>query len=344
MKLLGATLRLDAGVILPGERPLQLAVEIIAPERPRPVALVCLPGGGMSRRYFDLRPPAKAGGADLQAPNDDSYSFARQMTRRGFVCVLVDHLGVGDSSRPADGYALTPELLARANAQVTAEALAKLVNGSAVNGLAAIPEVTSVGIGHSMGAMLTILQQARMRQHAGIAVLGFSTRGLPEYLVGEARELAKDPAAARREVVRLARGLFREGYPVIGRTEDGAALYAGKSAEPAGIEAIKAARQPLLPVPAFQSMLPGNVAPEAARIDVPVFVGLGERDLAGPPLEAPKAFTASPAVTFKLLAGAGHSHFLFAARHELYQALAQWADSLTQKDDNKPSKTGHIEK
>ena len=121
---------------------------------------------------------------------------------------------------------------------------------------------------------------------------------------------------------------------VIGRTEDGAALYAGKSAEPAGVEAIKAARQPLLPVTAFMSMLPGNVAPEAAQIDVPVFVGLGERDMAGPPLEAPKAFTSSPAVRFELLAGAGHSHFLFPARRQLFDQLAAWAGGLTQKDDN----------
>lgn len=317
MSLLHASLRVDAGVELPGEGPLQLAVEVIAPKDPRPVALVCLPGGGMSKRYWDL-----------QAPGDDSYSFAREMAARGFVCVLIDPLGVGDSSRPADSYALTAEVLASANTWVTEIMLAKLVNGSLIKEIGAIPKVTAVGVGHSMGAMLTIVQQARARQYRGIAVLGFSTRGLPEYLTAEARELAQDPAAARREVVRLARAMFRTDYPVIGRTEEGATLYAGETAEPAGVEAIKAARQPLLPVTAFMSMLPGNVAPEAAAIDVPVFVGLGERDLVGPPLDVPKAFTASPTVTFELLAGAGHSHVLFPARRQLFDRLADWAGSL----------------
>jgi pimeloyl-ACP methyl ester carboxylesterase len=331
VRLLRASLRVDAGVQLPGEGALQLAVEVVAPPEPRPVALVCLPGGGMSRRYFDL-----------QAPDDDSYSFAAQMAARGFICVLIDHLGVGDSSRPADSYALTADLLTRANANATEAVLDKLRSGRIFNALQACPKVTSVGIGHSMGAMLTITQQALTRGHRGIAVLGFSTRGLPEYLAGEARELAKDHAAARREVVRLARALFRTDYPVIGRTEDGASLYAGKTAEPAGVEAIKAAREPLLPVTAFMSMLPGNVAPEAAAIDVPVFVGLGERDMAGPPLDAPKAFSSSPAVTFQLLPGAGHSHFLFPARRQLFDQLALWAaglysPALTQKDDNAPS-------
>lgn len=317
MSLLRASLRVDAGVELPGEGPLEIAVEVIAPEQPRPQVLFCLPGGGMTRRYWDL-----------QAPNDDSYSFAAQMATRGFISVLVDHLGVGDSSRPKDSYALTAELLASANARVTAQLARKISNGSLINELQAIPHVISVGIGHSMGAMLTVLQQAQTREHGGIAVLGFSTRGLPEFISAEARELAADHAAARREAPRLARALFREDYPVIGRSAEGASLYAGNTAEPAGVEAIKAARAGLLPVPAFVSMLPGNVAPEAACIDVPVFVGLGERDLAGPPLEAPKAFTASPAVSFELLPGAGHSHFLFPSRERLFNRLAQWAGAL----------------
>lgn len=319
MTLLHATFRVPAGVALPGEGALEIAVEVFAPAQPRPIALVCLPGGAMTRRYYDLMPPDSA---------DESFSFARQMAARGFVVVLIDHLGIGESSRPADGYALDAFLLARANAHATAMVLDKIRNGSAINGLSAIPNVSSVGIGHSMGAMLTALQQAAARQHRGIAVLGFSTRGLPEYLTPEARELAQDPAAARRETPRLARAMFRDPYPKIGRTSDGSQLYAGLHAEPAGIQAIKPAREVLLPVPAYLSMLPGNVAPEAAQVDVPVFVGLGELDMAGPPLEAPKAFTSSPAVEFLLLPQAGHSHFIFAARAQLFDALARWAGAL----------------
>lgn len=319
--------RVDSGVTLPGEGLLQLAVEIIAHETPLPIALVCLPGGAMTHKYFDLQPPRLHGAGRPPSSGDDSFSFARQMALRGFICVLIDHLGVGGSSRPADGYALTSELLASANARATDHALAKLRTGRAINGLAPIPEVASVGVGHSMGAMLTILQQAEFHQHNAIAVLGFSTRGLPEYLPAEAKEL--DPAAARREAARMARDMFKEPYPSIARSADGSQLYAGLHAEPAGIQAIKLAREKLLPVPAFQSMLPGNVAPEAARIDVPVFVGLGELDMAGPPLEAPKAFTASPAVTFHLMPKTGHSHFLFAARAGLFDALAAWAKSAT---------------
>lgn len=325
MSTVRATLRLPAGITLAGEGELMLALDVIAPENPLPVALVCLPGGGMRRQYYDLLPPAKAGGG--QVPGDDSFSFARQMANQGFVVVLIDHLGVGESSRPADGYALTADLVARANANVTAAILDKLRAGTAIQGLKAIPNLKSLGIGHSMGAMLTIVQQAAARQHAGIAVLGFSTRGLPEYCPPEVKAMGH--AEARAAAPEYARKMFREPYPSIGRTEDGAALYAGKKAEAAGVEAIKPVRERLLPVPAFMSMLPGNVAPEAAAIDVPVFVGLGELDMAGPPLEAPKAFTGSPAVSFELLPGAGHSHFLFPSRRQLFARLGEWGKQVT---------------
>jgi pimeloyl-ACP methyl ester carboxylesterase len=313
-----AVFRAPVSVSLPGADSLEVVVEIVTPERPKPLALVCLPGGAMTRRYYDLLP----------AHPDESFSFARQMAARGFLCVLVDHLGVGESTRPPDGYALTADILAAANADATEQVLTRINNGSAVKDLPPMPDIRSVGVGHSMGAMLTVLQQAQYPRHAGIAVLGFSTRGLPEYLPPEARELAGDPVAARREVPRLARAMFREDYPKIGRSSDGSQLYAGLHADPVGVEAIKSARERLLPVPAYMSMLPGNVAPEAARIDVPVFVGLGELDIAGSPQEAPQAFTASPAVELVVLPKTGHSHFIFGGRHELFDRLAGWLDAL----------------
>lgn len=316
MSLRTASLVLDAGVEVAGAGSMQIAGNLIVPEQAPIALLVCLPGGGMNRRYFDLLPP----------DGSDAYSFARQMAHRGFASLLIDPLGVGESSRPDDGYSLTPEVLARANANATGEVLRRLRAGMALGGLEPLPQIKAFGVGHSMGALMTILQQAESAQYVGVAALGFSTRGLPDFLPPEAK--AMDDSSRRRELVRLARGLFRDSYPVLSRNDDRAGLYSGKSAEAPAVEAIKAARDRLLPVPAFLSMLPGNVAAEAARIQVPVFVALGERDLAGPPADAPKAFTGSPAVTFHLLPDAGHSHFLFPARVGLFDALADWAGRI----------------
>ncbi len=315
-------LRLDSGVAI-GNKNLQIAAEVWLPESVSagPEVLVCLPGGGMNRRFFNLAP----------ADGDESFSFARQMRARGFIVVLMDHLGIGESDRPDDGYALTPAVLSQANAGATAQVLALLREGKLAADVPALPALKSVGVGHSMGGMMTALQQAEYGQHAAIALLGFATRGLPQYLKPGVRELAADTTAVRAELVRLAREMFVQPYPRITRGPRGGSedLYGSGNAEAKGIAALKDALDVLLPVPCFMSMLPGNIAPEAARIEVPVFIGVGERDMTGVPREIPAAFRASRKVSLHILPEAGHSHFLFPSRSGLFEALATWAKSVT---------------
>ena len=310
-------LKLPSGITLPDEPPLQIAAEIFLPESigDKPVALICLAGGGMNRRYFDLQ------------ADDDSFSFAAQMTRRGFIVIALDHLGIGQSSRPADGYALTPALVAQANANASAEILVRLREGRLAAGLAALPDLVSIGVGHSMGAMLTVLQQAREGQHAGLTLLGFSTRGLPKFLAADVQNLASDPEQLRAGLVDAARRMFVQPYPVIRSSGGDSTLFGSTAADPRGIAALKQAADVLLPVPAFQAILPGNVAREAAQIRAPVFLGIGERDMVGPPASVPAAFAASASVRLEVLPETGHSHFLFPARHALFDGIADWARS-----------------
>lgn len=315
-------LRLDAGVTLPGAPALKLAVEIFLPQADAAGAgskvLVCLPGGGMNRRFFDLLP----------SDGDQSFSFARHMRERGFIVVLVDHLGIGESDQPEDGYALTPDVLATANQQVAATVLKGMRDGTLIPDLPALPSLKSIGVGHSMGAMMTVLQQARAQQYDALVLLGFGTHGLPQFLKPEARELAKNQGAVRAELVRLARDMFVQPYPRIGRSPRGDDLYGSGKADPRGVSALKDAIEPLLPVPCFMSMLPDNVAPEAAQINVPVFVGVGERDMTGDPALLPAAYPASPAVTLHILPEAGHSHFLFPSRLGLFDRLTDWLHKI----------------
>jgi pimeloyl-ACP methyl ester carboxylesterase len=307
----------DAGVSLHGESRLRMAVEIRHPDPAvaKPVALVCLPGGAMNKRFFDLY-------ATDGSPDAMSFSFARQMAARGFTVVMLDYLGLGGSDQPADGYALTPEVLTRANRHALEVVLPEL--------RAQFPGLKTIGVGHSMGAMMTVLQQAHHRPHAGLALLGFSTRGLPEYLIPEARALAAQGTdAVRAQLVELARKTFQVPYPVIKASADSSALYAGSRADPRAAAVIKPAATQMLPVPAFMSMLPGNVAPEAAQVDVPVFLGVGELDIAGPPQDIPAAFPASPDASLHIWPATGHSHFLFPSRQQQFETLAAWTDKVT---------------
>ena len=315
------TLRIDSGISLPDEGRLDMAVAIHFPQRPiePPVLLVCLPGGGMNRCFFDLVPPGNNGRRDL------SFSFARQMAARGFIVALVDHLGIGESSRPKDGFALSGDVLARATHHVLGTVRTRLRMHDGM-----VPaQPCTVGVGHSMGALVTVLQQAQHRSYQAIALLGFSTHGLPTYVPQPLHSLAHDPNALRAQLPQLAKRMFKEPYPYLQRTSESRGMFAGDRADADGVAALHLMREePILPLPSWHSMLPGNVAHEAASIDVPVFLGMGDRDIVGPPEQAPNAFPRSPRVELQVMPESGHSLFLFAARWTLFDALATWARSI----------------
>lgn len=313
------TLKLDCGLQLPGEGALQIAVDLfVPPAGVAPRALLwCLPGGNMNRRYYDLMPD----------DGDTSFSFARTMAAQGFIVAAVDYLGLGDSSKPNDGWLCTPDTLTAINRNVHEAVIAKLHDGSAHPQLGALPALVSIGVGHSMGAMMTILQQAAHAPHAAIVLLGFSTRGLPEYLPPQLKGIA-DPLAARPLLIDVAKKMYGgQPFPVIHAARAGnSELFGSKKADPNGVAALKAATDCMLPVPATLSMVPGNVAPEAAALTVPVFLGVGARDMVGPVHNVPTAFIGSMDITLLVLAEAGHSHFLFASRAQLFQRLASWLE------------------
>ncbi|ULQ48154.1 alpha/beta fold hydrolase [Flagellatimonas centrodinii] len=313
-------LTLDTGLTLPGEPPLTVAASLWWPRQPPTAVLVCLPGGNMNRRYYDLQ---VAGAVP-------TFSFAEAMVAEGFLVAALDHLGVGDSSRPEDGWVLTPELLTAANAAAVAALLTGLRSGTLVRDRPSLPALRALGVGHSMGAMMTLLLQAASAPFAGLALLGFATRGLPQFAPPPLRDTT-DPDVLRPQLTAIAKSMFGTAYPRLGGGGGGgnrAELYGSAQADPRGVAALKAATDNLLPVPATLSMAPGNVATEARAVDVPVFIGVGERDMTGPPEAIPASFPASPAVTLEVLPDTGHSHFLFPSRSRLFARLGAWARDL----------------
>lgn len=310
-----------------------LGLSLWLPESDAPTALFfCLPGGHMTRDYFDLR-----------VPGNDSHSFACAMTARGFAVAAMDHPGIGGSDDSDNGgdiddggdlYRHTPESLADAAAGTCGWLCDELRAGNVVEGMAPLPRLQAIGLGHSMGAMITVLAQQRHRAYSAVAVLGFSTRGLPEYVPADVQALLKDRDTLKTQRVALARALFARMGEGNGRGGSGndADIYGREGAEADGIRALAGCRAPLLPVPAFCSMLPDNVGPEAAEISVPVFIGLGSRDMAGPPHQVPAAFSGSDDVTLKVLPATGHSHFLFPSRAGLFRRLAHWATYVAARE------------
>ena len=310
--------RYDIGFGIEGDDATEIAVEVCWPEEvTQKQVFFCVPGGGMNRRYFDL------GGE-----TDSRFSFARQMAARGYVSVLIDPPAIGESDRPEDGHALTPARITEVMGKLHQQVMQTLMAGE-IPGLAAMPDLVSIGVGHSMGAMLTVLQQDAHDSHAALVLLGFGTRGLPQFLPPQAREILDDTEALRAALPAMAKSAFPKPYPVMHSSNGGeAGIFGSTHADPAGVQALKVANDVLLPVPALMSMFPGNVVPECAAVTVPVYLGIGERDLVGKPEGVPASFAASSDVKLQVLPQTGHSHFLFPARDELFDALADWAGRL----------------
>jgi pimeloyl-ACP methyl ester carboxylesterase len=295
-----------------------IALDIFAPDPARlasPVRVMfCLPGGGMNRQYFNL-----------VLDDDKSYSFGEFMAAQGDIVVAIDPLGVGESTRPLDGFALEPELLAEANVSVIEQVLSGLRCGTLIEGWPKLPELVSIGVAHSVGSVMTILQQVIYRCFDGIALSGFSCNGLPPALKPAEQQYAGRAKEARAVLAELARARYETSYPEPAGTQQGRDLFTRARADRKGVEALAPARDRMLVLAATLSIIPGNIAPECAEVDVPVFLALGDLDFCGPPHEIPASFPKSPDITLVILPETGHTHFIFPSRVKLFGRLCDWA-------------------
>jgi len=276
----------------------------------------CVPGGGLDRAYYDLR----AGGGTR-------FSFAARMAERGCVTIAIDPLGIGGSTQPRRGFELTADVHARALARLHETVCAGLREGSFIPSLPPMRDLVSIGVGHSVGALLVVFQQAAERSYDALALLGFGTGGLAAALDDELRKYAGNPAGARANATRLAQRWYADPYPVLDVEGRGREIYGGRP-DPQALSAMRGCRAPLLATVAVFVIIPGSSAPEAACVDVPLLLAAGDDDLCGPVRALAASFPRSPAVLVLELADTGHSHFAFPSVDELFARMAAWAGSL----------------
>jgi pimeloyl-ACP methyl ester carboxylesterase len=315
---------IDAGVLSVGAA--HLCVDVFIPTgdvlREPAIAFFCVPGGGLNRRYFDL-----------PVEGDVSFSFAVQMASRGMITVAIDPLGVGGSSRPESGFDIVPDV-----ATAALESLHRCISGELRAGslapslLPALPKLLSVGVGHSLGGMMTVMQQAQFRSYDAVVLFGFGPVGMPEVLSEEARAMANDPQATRAHVVRLAQAFHGEPYPEVKSNGRGREIFGGR-ADPRAMHALRRVSDRLLATVSMFAMIPGSSAPEAAQIDVPLLLVVGDRDMCGPPHQSPASFPGSSDVTLLCLPDTGHSHFVFSSVSTLFPRLALWVEAVARSQE-----------
>jgi len=304
----------SADLDLPGAH--EIAVDLVVPgdalaAARRPV-LCCLPGGSLSRRYHDL-----------ELDGDRRYSFAEFMAARGFATLAIDHLGTGASSRPAGDAALDPDRVAAANQAALARALARLRAGGAERDLPPLAARATIGVGHSMGSCLTVVQQARFAPHAALVLFSFTTQGLPHFLTDAEKRFTGDPDGVRAHLAALVQARFGTFAPGPPRGEGSEAAYGVGTAPPESRRALRAAATNLAAGPGLLAMIPGAYAREAAAVHAPVFLAVGDHDLHGPE-HASAEFPAAPEVVAYTLPDAWHCHHVANTRERLWARVAGW--------------------
>jgi alpha-beta hydrolase superfamily lysophospholipase len=302
----------------------ELAMTVHLPDaRPPEVLVFAYPGGALGRGYFDLRFAGYAG-----------YSQAEHLTARGIGLVAVDHLGVGDSSALPDRADQTIEMLADANAAAVAEFCRRWRDGAITDSLAGAELPRLAGLGHSMGACLLIAQQARRRCFAELALLGFSARhtAYPALTGGGVLDIrfpsrGQDPVASppsrpfTREEKRHT--YFYDDVPAALVDADlDAALGPPAGTTPSAVTVPWRSRT--RPVCAAAMCSPGVVANEAAMIDVPVLVGIGERDVITDPALELAGYPRVPDFTLVRIARMSHMHNFAGTRALLWDRIARW--------------------
>ncbi len=311
------SLSLDITAALPDDvtqgQNLSIAAWAFAPDRAQepgrqPEVIALLNGGTYDKRYFHA-----------QIPGHSGYSMAEHLRDLGHVVILLDHLGIGESSRAPDQMQVTRQVAAMANHAAVQQCYERLRAGTLDPSIAPMPAFLKVGGGHSMGGMQTITQQANHATYDRVLVLGYTAIGV-HLTVGGALvsvhpgELdPSQPDYSLRDRSFLRSTFHWEDVP----------------------DAVLAADDALLvDVPyvlSTQSIMAGIVTQDAGRIAVPVYICLGETDVSPDPHAEPGFYKGSPDVTLHILPRSGHCQNFASTRAVMWDRIDAWIRSIPQE-------------
>jgi alpha-beta hydrolase superfamily lysophospholipase len=293
-----------------------------------PVVCFARPGAGFTRHYFTDDLPGPVSGAQ-----------AEWHAARGWVFVSVDHLGVGGSSTHHEGSRLDHATVTAAAHAADLQVLERLAAGTLHPDLQVVADPVVLGIGQSMGGALLIAQQARSRTYDGIGVLGYSavhtsaaTRpGFPTMVLPWIpRHAQYDDTAAVLNVARVLAAA--EAAEQVDFLEALTWVFHYDDVDAAAAATGRWNADGYHPVIIASVTTPGVVATEAAAIEVPVLVALGERDGVVDPKGEPRAYLSANSVDLFVCPRMAHMHN-FAGTRELFweriDSWARWVTSLT---------------
>ncbi|MBV9511565.1 MAG: alpha/beta fold hydrolase, partial [Caulobacteraceae bacterium] len=257
-----------------------------------PSVIALLNGGSYDKRYFHV-----------QVPGREGYSAADALAARGHMVILLDHLGVGESSRVPTQMKATRQICALANHAAVMEIHRRLAAGTLDASIPLMRRFLKVGGGHSMGGFQTITQQAEHATYERVLILGYTAIGVHLTFDGQivAADRPLDPAQG--------------DYWLLDHAGIAESFHWGDV--PRDVRAVD--EELAVEVPALlsnQSISMGIVSEDAGRIGVPVYICLGERDVSPRPYDEPSYYKGSPYVTLHILPRSGHCQSFASTRME----------------------------
>lgn len=289
---------------LPAQSAAWVFFSAAAGRRDAPTVLFCLPGGSYTRSYYHLVIPGHPG-----------YSFAEHLAAQGFIVVAVDHLGVGDSTHPPHASVLTSEVVAAANHSVTLQIEAALKRGDLTPELPPLAGIRKIGVGHSMGGYLAIVQQARFRSFDALVTLGtpavLNMRTLDKF-TGASDRMEKalpgpvDAAGYLHTARHAARNMFH--YPDV----------------PEAVIADDDCKAVPVPAEIMRALLFERDGRDEAALDVPLLLCFGEIDGSPDPHREPAWYKGASDISLFILPRSGHCHNMAGTRKLLWEHIARW--------------------
>ena len=286
--------------------PLSIAAWVFAPSslpaETSPLVLVCLRGF----------PP-------------EAYSFALHMARQGFVVVALDHLGVGESTQPADGgnsswkWGPGQGRRDRPGARASGRGDAGRWDGS--------PARTSPRRGRPLDGLLFASRTAsRPPQLRGHRPLGYTNKELSiagmQKRWAETLGVSLDDKATLGDLMAKMYQLAEQGYLRLDRPIAHALFHAADV--PASVIEADDALETHIPLGiTTDGNDPRYMSAKAARIEVPVFLGNGDLDVSADFHAEAATYPLACDITIFQLAGSAHCHNFATTRTRLWDRLAR---------------------
>lgn len=266
----------------------------------------CLPGGGVTKDVFDL---GTYDGVD--------FSFISRMTELGHKLITMDHPGTGSNPLPISHPFLKPREAANYEAQALNHFLKQL-------GLMSEP---LIGVGHSMGGMMTILTQGRHRPFDAICLFGSSAGGLDWALDDHEKTYIGHEKKIKADIEDLVIRKFKMAFTPSMGGPSGKSITFGGSSEKLN-QRLREIGTELYAAGGMMGMIRGSMISEVEAITCPVFFAFGDHDIGVPPDDAPKDFIHAQSTKLLVLENTGHNSFAFPSIETLCDRLDYWASNL----------------